>query len=33
MRDALVAIYRTKFETTDEVIKKMLDDETWILGE
>lgn len=32
-RDALLAIYRTKFDTTDEVIKKMLDDETWILGE
>jgi hypothetical protein len=32
-RDALLAIYRTKFDTTDEVIKKMLDDETWFLGE
>ena len=32
-RDALLAIYRTKFDTTDEVLKKMLDDETWILGE
>ena len=31
-RDALLAIYRTKFETSDEVIKKMLDDETWIIG-
>lgn len=31
-RDALLAIYRTKFDTTDEVIKKMLDDETWIIG-
>lgn len=33
LRDALLAIYRTKFDTTDEVLKKMLDDETWILGE
>lgn len=32
-RDALLAIYRTKFDTTDEVIKKMLEDETWIIGE
>lgn len=32
-RDALLAIYRTKFSTSDEVIKKMLDDETWIIGE
>lgn len=32
-RDALLAIYRTKFDASDEVIKKMLDDETWILGE
>lgn len=32
-RDALLAIYRTKFECSDEVIKKMLDDETWIIGE
>ena len=32
-RDALLAIYRTKFDTSDEVIKKMLDDETWIVGE
>ena len=32
-RDALLAIYRTKFETSDEVIKKMLDDETWIIGQ
>lgn len=31
-RDALLAIYRTKFDTTDEIIKTMLDDETWILG-
>lgn len=33
LRDALLAIYRTKFDASDEVIKKMLDDETWILGE
>ena len=33
MRDALVAIYRTKFDATDEVLKKMMDDETWIIGE
>lgn len=32
-RDALLAIYRTKFDAWDEIIKKMLDDETWILGE
>lgn len=32
-RDALLAVYRTKFNTSDEVIKKMLDDETWIVGE
>lgn len=31
-RDALLAVYRTKFNTSDEVIKKMLDDETWIIG-
>ena len=31
-RDALLAIYRTKFNMTDEVIKKALDDETWIIG-
>lgn len=31
-RDALLAIYRTKFNMSDEVIKKMLDDETWIIG-
>ena len=31
-RDALLAIYRTKFDASDEVIKKMLDDETWIIG-
>ena len=32
-RDALLAIYRSKFDCSDEVIKKMLDDETWIVGE
>ena len=32
-RDALLAIYRTKFDMSDEVIKKMLDEETWIVGE
>ena len=31
-RDALLSIYRTKFGVSDEVIKKMLDDETWIIG-
>lgn len=31
-RDALLAVYRTKFDASDEVIKKMLDDETWIIG-
>ena len=32
MRDALIAVYRTKFDLTDEALKKMLDEETWILG-
>ena len=32
-RDALLAIYRSKFDCSDEVIKKMLDEETWIVGE
>ena len=32
-RDALLAIYRTKFDCSEEVIKKMLEDETWIIGE
>ena len=33
MRDALLAIYRTKFVgLSDDAIKKMMDDETWILG-
>lgn len=32
MRDALLAIYRTKFDLSDEAIKKMMDEETWIIG-
>lgn len=32
MRDALVAIYRSKFDLDDEAIKKMMDSETWISG-
>ena len=32
-RDALLAIYRTKFDMWDDSIKKMLDAETWIIGE
>lgn len=32
-RDALVAIYRTKFDMSDEAIIKMMESETWILGE
>lgn len=32
-RDALVAIYRTKFDMSDEAIIKMMEAETWILGE
>ena len=33
-RDALLAIYRNKFDTlSDDTIKKLLDDETWIIGE
>lgn len=32
-RDALLAVYRTKFDVSDEVLKQMLDAETWILGE
>lgn len=32
-RDALLAIYRTKFDTSDEVLKKILEDETWILAD
>ena len=32
-RDALLAIYRTKFDVGDETIKAMLDLETWIIGD
>ena len=32
-RDALVSIYKTKFDASDEVIIKMMESETWILGE
>lgn len=32
-RDALIAIYRTKFDMQDDGIKKLLDAETWILGD
>ena len=31
-RDALLAIYRSKFDMGDETIKAMLDSETWIIG-
>jgi len=31
-RDALLAIYRTKFDTSDEVLKQMMETETWICG-
>ena len=31
-RDALLAIYRTKFNMSDDLIKTMLDAETWIIG-
>ena len=31
-RDALLAIYRSKFDCTDDEIKAMLDAETWIIG-
>ena len=31
-RDALLAIYRTKFDLADEAIKKLMDEETWIIG-
>lgn len=31
-RDALLAIYRTKFDISDDAIKKMMDEETWIIG-
>ena len=32
MRDALLAIYRTKFDLSDEALKKLMDEETWIIG-
>lgn len=32
MRDALVAIYRAKFNSPDDAIKAMMDAETWIIG-
>jgi len=32
-RDALLAIYRTKFDMSDDMIKSMLDAETWLLGD
>ena len=32
-RDALLAIYRTKFDVGDETLKAMLDAETWIVGD
>lgn len=32
-RDALLAVYRSKFDMSDEMIKAMLDAETWIIGE
>ena len=31
-RDALLSIYRSKFDCTDDEIKAMLDAETWIIG-
>ena len=32
-RDALVSIYKTKFDASDEVIIKMMESETWIRGD
>lgn len=32
-RDAMLSVYRTKFDASDEIIKSMLDSETWIVGE
>lgn len=32
-RDALISVYRTKFNATDEVLRKILEDETWILAD
>lgn len=31
-RDALLAVYRTKFDVSDDILKAMLDEETWLLG-
>lgn len=31
-RDAMLAIYRTKFDMSDAIIKQALDAETWIIG-
>lgn len=31
-RDALIAIYKTKFDMSDEIIVKMMETETWLLG-
>lgn len=28
----MIAVYRTKFDASDETIRKLLEDETWILG-
>lgn len=33
MKEAIVSFYRGKFDRTDEEIRKMMDDETWISGE
>lgn len=33
MKAAIVSFYRQKFNRTDEEIRKMMDDETWISGE
>ena len=32
-RDALIAIYRSKFDLSDEAIRKLMEEETWIVGE
>ena len=31
-RDALIAIYKTKFDMSDDVIVKMMETETWLIG-
>ena len=33
MKSAIVSFYRQKFDRTDEEIRKMMDEETWISGE